>query len=86
MKYFRPKKESRKVTIPTFQMAWADLPSIIGDPGWGPQMYGISLAMYPTMAGLQLPLLQVTTLLSKLKKEATSMDRTDFNTVRSGNW
>jgi len=41
--------------------------------------------MYPTMVGLQLPLLQAIALPSKPKKEATLMDRTDFNTARPRN-
>ncbi len=66
-------------------MSWAGLPSTIGGLGWAPQLYGINLAMYPTMVGFRLPLLQATTLHSKPKKEAISMDRADFNKARLGN-
>jgi hypothetical protein len=41
--------------------------------------------MYPTMVKLQLPLLQATTLASK-HKEATSIDKVDFNIVGLGSW
>jgi hypothetical protein len=37
--------------------------------------------MYLIMAGLQLPLFQMIALPSRPKKEATSIDRADFNIV-----
>jgi hypothetical protein len=57
MKQPKPKKELLEVTLPTFQIPWANLPSTIGGLGWGPQLYGINPTMYPTMVGFQLPLL-----------------------------
>jgi hypothetical protein len=81
MKQLKPKKESHEITLPTFQVLSANLPSTIGGPRWGPQFYGINLAMYPTMVRLQLPLPQVIVLCSKPKKETSSMDKANFNTV-----
>ncbi len=48
-------------------------------------MYGINLTTYPIMARLQLPLHYATALPSK-PKEATSMGKVDFNTIRPSNW
>jgi hypothetical protein len=43
-------------------------------------MYGMGLAMYLTMIGFQLPLLQTTALPSRLNKEASTMN-VHFNTI-----
>jgi hypothetical protein len=48
-------------------------------------MYGMGLTMYLAMVGFQLPLLQVTTLPSRLNKEATTMDKADFNPIGPNN-
>jgi hypothetical protein len=41
----------------------------------------MGLAMYLAMARFQLPLLQVISLPSRLNKEATTMDKADFNPI-----
>jgi hypothetical protein len=58
MKQHKPNKEPHEVTPPTFQVSWAGLPSTIGGPGWGPQMYGMGPTRYPAMTIFQPPLHQ----------------------------
>jgi hypothetical protein len=84
MKQPRPKKGLQELTPPTFQVLWANLPSTIRGPRWGPQLYGINLTMYLTMVRLQLPLPQAIVLPSKPKKEASSMDKANFSIVGLG--
>jgi len=79
MKQPKPKKEPHEVTPPTFQMSWAGLPSTIGGPRWGPQMYGMGPTRYPGMTIFQPPLPQATAIPSRLNMEATTMDKIDFS-------
>ncbi len=43
------RKKPQEVTLPTFQVPWASIPSTIGGPRWGPHMCGMGPTMYFTM-------------------------------------
>jgi hypothetical protein len=45
-------------------------------------MYGMGPTMYPAIARFQIPLSQVIVLPSRPNKEATIMDKVDFNTTK----
>jgi hypothetical protein len=61
---------------------WVGLSSTIGGPIRGPLMYGMGLAIYPTMLGFQLPLPQATALPLRPNQEAATIVKEDFNTTR----